>query len=175
MKRIWVMEVCLLFLILAVGTTFGQQKAGMTGSNAADVKALRDTDTAWAAACKAKDLDKCVGFYADNAVMLEPGSPIKTTKAAIREMWSSLLNTPGMSASWHTTQAEVSRSGDMGYTFGAVTITANGADGKPVTTRAKYVTVWKKMADGSWKAVVDTYNEDAPPPPPPPPAPKKRQ
>ena len=33
---------------------------------------------------------------------------------------------------------------------------------KPVTDKGKYVTVYKKQADGSWKAVADIMNSDMP-------------
>jgi ketosteroid isomerase-like protein len=40
----------------------------------------------------------------------------------------------------------------------------NDAQGNPVTTHGKVVTVWRKGADGSWRNVVDMWNE-APPRP----------
>ena len=43
---------------------------------------------------------------------------------------------------------------------------ASTAMGNPVTTVGKYLTVWKKQADGSWKVAVDAPSEDAPPAPP---------
>jgi hypothetical protein len=36
---------------------------------------------------------------------------------------------------------------------------------KVLIERGKYVTVYKKQADGGWKAVADIDNEDAPPSP----------
>lgn len=37
-------------------------------------------------------------------------------------------------------------------------------EGKPVTEVGKWVTVFKKDNDGSWKAVADITNTDSPPP-----------
>jgi ketosteroid isomerase-like protein len=42
--------------------------------------------------------------------------------------------------------------------------TMNDAKGKPITDRGKYVTVWKKQADGNWKVVVDIFNSNLPAP-----------
>jgi ketosteroid isomerase-like protein len=36
---------------------------------------------------------------------------------------------------------------------------------KVLTEKGRYVTVYKKQADGGWKAVVDIDSEDAPPSP----------
>jgi ketosteroid isomerase-like protein len=32
---------------------------------------------------------------------------------------------------------------------------------KPATDKGKYLTVYEKQADGSWKAVADTFNSDS--------------
>lgn len=34
--------------------------------------------------------------------------------------------------------------------------------GNPVTDRGKYLEVWKKQSDGTWKCIVDTWNSDLP-------------
>jgi ketosteroid isomerase-like protein len=45
---------------------------------------------------------------------------------------------------------------------GTVEVTVNDAKGKPVTDRGKFVEIWKKQADGTWKCVVDMWNSDLP-------------
>jgi len=34
---------------------------------------------------------------------------------------------------------------------------------QPVVDNGKYLTVWKKQADGSWKVLFDMFNTDMPP------------
>ena len=54
------------------------------------------------------------------------------------------------------TAAEVSKAGDLAYTQGVYTlIVTDRKTKKPVTEKGTYVTVYKKQADGSWKAVAD--------------------
>ena len=36
------------------------------------------------------------------------------------------------------------------------------AGGKPITDKGKYLEIWKKHADGSWKCVADMFNSDLP-------------
>ena len=62
-----------------------------------------------------------------------------------------------------STQRDVKLSGDLAYMIERNVITVNDSLGNPVTTHGKVVTVWRKAADGSWKNVVDMWNE-APPP-----------
>ena len=45
----------------------------------------------------------------------------------------------------------MSASGDLGYTSGSYALTTNDAAGKPAIERGKYIEVWKKQSDGSWK------------------------
>jgi uncharacterized protein (TIGR02246 family) len=158
---------------LLCGSALGQQKAAATaGTRAADEKALRDTDTAYSNAATAKDLEKCVSNYADNAVVMVAGEPARTGKAAIHEFLDKTLKTPGLSLSWQVTKVQVARSGELGYTRGVTISTTTDASGKKETTKGKYVTVWNKMPDGSWKAVADISNDDVPPKPP---APAKKR
>jgi ketosteroid isomerase-like protein len=43
-----------------------------------------------------------------------------------------------------------------------------------MTDRGKYLAVWKKQADGSWKCVADMFNTDLPPASAPPPVQKPK-
>ena len=38
------------------------------------------------------------------------------------------------------------------------------ASGKTISDKGKYLTVWKKEADDTWKVLLDTYNSDLPNP-----------
>lgn len=55
--------------------------------------------------------------------------------------------------SWTTTSGDVSRSGDLGYTYGTYEIT----DATAVTERGSYVRIWKKER-GLWQIVLDVAN-----------------
>ena len=126
-------------------------------------QALRDLDAQWSAAAGAKDLEKTISFYSENALVLPTNAPAATTKDAIRNTWKDLLASPGVAISWKTTKVEVARSGDIAYTTGTYELTVNDASSKPINDRGKYVEVWKKQTDGKWKVAVDIWNSDLPP------------
>ena len=46
----------------------------------------------------------------------------------------------------------------MGYEYGTYSMVSEEKKGKPKTEIGKYVTVWKKQKDGSWKVAVDIDN-----------------
>jgi ketosteroid isomerase-like protein len=54
--------------------------------------------------------------------------------------------------------ADVSSTGDLGYTYGTFEFSSTGKDGKPQVEHGKYTSIWKKQGDGSWKVVLDMGN-----------------
>jgi ketosteroid isomerase-like protein len=60
--------------------------------------------------------------------------------------------------------ADISSSGDMGYTYGTYEFASSDRNGKPVVDHGKYTTIWKKQKDGSWKVVLDMGNAGIEPP-----------
>jgi ketosteroid isomerase-like protein len=134
-------------------------------ATAADTKieqALRDLDAQWSAVAAAKDVDKTVSFYSDDAVVMPPNAPADTTKEAIRKDWQDLLGSSGLTISWKTTKVEVAKSGDLACLSGTYEVTMNDPSGKAVNDHGKYVEVWEKQADGKWKCGTDIWNSDLP-------------
>ena len=129
-----------------------------------DIQAERATllrlDKAWAAAAGARDVDRIVSYWADNATVIPPGHPAVVGKQALRQFVVETLALPGFSITWETKDFIVAASGDMAYGLATNTITLNDAQGHPMTERARAVTVWRKGADGNWKCVVDTWNPE---------------
>ena len=130
---------------------------------AADTKieqALRALDAQWSKDAGAKDVDKAVSYYAESAVVMPPNASAATTKESIRSAWKEMLTSPGAAISWKTTKVEVAKAGDLAYVSGTYEETMTDASGKPVKDRGKYVEIFKKQADGTWKVVADIWNSD---------------
>jgi len=134
-------------------------------ASAVDMKieqALRDLDAQWSAAAGAKDLDKAVSYYSNDATVMPPNASAARTKEAIRKVWQDLLASPGLSISWKATKVEVAKSGDLACLSGTYELTINDPSGKPLNDHGKYVEVWEKQADGKWKCGADIWNSDLP-------------
>lgn len=125
--------------------------------SAAEAAKLKALDDEWSKVVATKDLDKVLSYYADDAVFLAPGEAAVTDKAAMRKSWEGTLSA-FESLSWVATYAQVS--GEMGYVGGSWKGSLKGADGKVTPASGKTLSVWKKQADGAWKAIADTYNVD---------------
>jgi uncharacterized protein (TIGR02246 family) len=125
-------------------------------TRAADEAAIRGADANFAQWALAKDLDKCVSLYADDAVAFAPGMPAVIGKENIRKFLSGLTSAPGLQLNIHIASVDVARSGDIAIDRGTVDSTMTDKKGKATTQTVEYVLVWKKQADGSWKIAADT-------------------
>ena len=134
-------------------------------AGAADTKieqALRDLDAQWSKGAGAKDVDKTVSYYAEGAVVMPPNASSATTKEAIRSAWKEMLTSPGAAINWKATKVEVAKAGDLAYVIGTYEQTMTDPSGKLVKDRGKYVEIFKKQTDGTWKVVADIWNSDLP-------------
>jgi ketosteroid isomerase-like protein len=61
----------------------------------------------------------------------------------------------GTALTWHPVFAAVASSLDLGFTIGEYSATSRGPSGAAVQRFGKYLTVWRREPDGSWKFVVD--------------------
>jgi ketosteroid isomerase-like protein len=121
---------------------------------------LRDLDAEWSKAAAARDVERTIAYYSDDAIVLPPNATSATTKEAIRNAWKDLLASPGLVITWKTTRVELGKSGEMAWVSGAYELTMNDTSGKPVNDRGKYLEVWEKQPDGKWKCVADMWNSD---------------
>jgi uncharacterized protein (TIGR02246 family) len=131
------------------------------------VRELREAETAMMTAAAAKDLDALVSLYTDDASLLVPNAPIFTGKQAIKDGMKPMLGDPQFSLTLLPTRIEISKSGDMAFTQGPYKMTFSDIRGNKFEDEGKYLTVWRRLPDGTWKAVEDTMNSDLPLPPPP--------
>jgi uncharacterized protein (TIGR02246 family) len=130
----------------------------------ADVRSIRELERMAREAAETKDLDRYVSFYADDAVLFWPGAPMVTGRAAIREFMQFFLAMPAFSLSFETAKVEVSRAGDLAFSYGTNKVTLVDPNGKRMKDRGKYLTVYRKQPDGTWKVVADIGNSDLPAP-----------
>jgi ketosteroid isomerase-like protein len=92
---------------------------------------------------------------ADAQMFSAPGEFISGPQAITESFGTS---TQKSSLVWHPVHGEVAASGDLGFTVGNAVFTGEREDGVAVVRYSKYLTVWKRQRDGSWRFVVDGGN-----------------
>jgi ketosteroid isomerase-like protein len=97
-------------------------------------------------------------WFADDAVTLTNGQAPVIGKAAIAAdtNWSPA----DYQLTWTPEGGRMSPAGDMGFTWGHYEGHFKQRDGTPGVTTGRYMTVWKKQADGSWKVALDASNNE---------------
>lgn len=99
-------------------------------------------------------------WFADDAVTLSNGQAPVLGKAAIAAdtKWSP----SDYQLTWTPEGGRMSPAGDMGFTWGHYEGRSKDRDGTPKVVTGRYMTVWKKQADGSWKVALDASNNEPP-------------
>ena len=92
-------------------------------------------------------------FAADSAVILRHSNVLKG-KDAIRKQYESFPR-KGAILEWTPDFADVSSSGDLGYTYGKYKLTSTDSLGHVTQNEGVFHTVWKRQADGLWRFVWD--------------------
>ena len=149
-------------VLLALGCNRLQQPG--PDSRAADEAAIRQADMDWSKVAEAKQMDKFYEYFLEDAVALAPNEPMAVGKKAIGKVVGDMFSMPSFAVKWRPSKAEAARSGDFAYSLGSYELSVNDPKGNPMEDRGKYVTIWKKQADGSWKVAVDMFNSDLPVP-----------
>lgn len=99
-------------------------------------------------------------WFADDAVTLNNGKPAVMGRAAIaaEAQWDPKT----YQLTWQAQGAQMGPSNDMGFTWGHYEGHSKDKNGQPVVISGRYMTVWKKVADGSWKVAMDASADEPP-------------
>jgi ketosteroid isomerase-like protein len=137
----------------------------ITASSATKEKSARGSDLLlqleanFAADVAKHGHDAFLAYFADDGVEIVDGGGFDTKDVMRkRDPWPE-----GTTLTWTPVKAEMSASGDLGYTYGNYIYTVKNKDGKVVVNYGKYTSIWKKQKDGQWKVVVDMGNSSPDP------------
>lgn len=100
-------------------------------------------------------------WFTDDAVTLSNGKAPVLSKAGIldRARWKP----EDYRLAWTPMGGKMGDSGDMGFTWGHYDATTFHPGSSPTVTGGRYITVWKKQADGKWKVALDASADEPKP------------
>jgi ketosteroid isomerase-like protein len=146
----------------------GPREAWSVGGRPIDAATLRDTTVASIVRAEREFMDDVarrrlegwVDHFADSAATFPPGKLVNVGRAPIRKGMAATFADSSVHVVWHPAYANVSASGDLGYTWGYYRWTSRDEKGAPAPpAEGKYLTIWRRDATGRWKVVVDTGNQ----------------
>ena len=147
--------VVFVLIVASSSTAYAASKRSDEGVRAAKV-AIEAANAKFSEAFARGDTKALSAMYTSDAIAFPPDSEMIRGNEAIGEFWKATRESGVRGAA--LTTVEVSRSGDVAYEVGKVSLTIQPAGKEPTTAMAKYVVIWKRQADGSWKLHRDIWN-----------------
>lgn len=126
----------------------------------AEEQAIRAQGRKYQQGATNKDPSAVASLFAQNGAFLYPGMPLVQGPGALRETFTTFMQTPGFALTFEPTRIEVARAGDMAYELGTYRLQMDAPGGRLDDT-GKYVSVWKKAGD-HWEIVADAPSSDRP-------------
>jgi ketosteroid isomerase-like protein len=156
MKSVYAGTLCVL-LLLVIGCA---QKV----NDPADIKAIKDLLTGFPKAAMDKDVAFFEStYYSDDAIRFQPnGLPVKGKTEIVKFTKDGFANYT--QTNFELPVDEVLVSGDLAVARGTGTGTSTPAASglRPSSDPGKWVGVYKRQPDGTWKCAFDIWNSDAP-------------
>lgn len=126
---------------------------------------LLDTDRMFAETARSEGTVEAFHQYlAEDALLLIAGGPVVRGNQTIYERMMRNDN-PSVTLDWEPIEADVSADGGLGYTWGRYTVFRKDSSSTDLQAIGfgKYLNVWEKQEDGSWKVKIDIGNENPEP------------
>ena len=97
-------------IALGILAAFAASGFSQTGKRDAEIRMLRENEILWNKDYEAKDVDKIVAHYADDAVLIGLGISATSGKEAIRKLLADMIADPALSLHFQTSRVEVAKS-----------------------------------------------------------------
>jgi uncharacterized protein (TIGR02246 family) len=142
-----------LFVLMSVNLLAQSDMSGLKST-------FQQLEDKWCATLVAGDLTALADMYTDDAYSLPNNMPMLKGRSAILEGHKKELQ----GVKYITSSAktlDVIGDGDIAVEIGTYTSTFVPVNTtEQINENGKYVNVWQKQADGSWKILTDTWNTD---------------
>ena len=150
---------CLLFTAVAAVAALTACASGADSGRY--VESLLAVDNEFAAHSRAHGAaDAFAAYLAEDAIELPRQGEAVTGRAAIVDGLRALDD--GWVLDWTPVHAEASADGSLGWTWGRYALYRKDSPDSKAT--GKYLTVWRRGADGRWRAAADIGNQTPPTP-----------
>ena len=116
-----------------------------------DPSILMEADRQFAADVAQGGSDAWASWFAADGAMVQPNVGEIRGQQSIKA-FVGYLDDPNVDLTWEPSRADISRSGDLGWTTGTYTFRST-AGGVQSQGRGVYVSIWRLQDDGRWKVI----------------------
>jgi len=131
-----------------------REGGGWQGDPVAARAAIDSGNARWIAAFRRADAAGVAALFAPDAAQFRRSGAVVRGRAAIQSEFVTLFHDNGWADATITT-GNVWLVDERAYETGRFSFTFHPAGKPPVTNTGRYVTIWSRQGDGSWKIVVD--------------------
>ncbi len=124
---------------------------------------IEAVNKAYAEVALTGDAAAAASYFDENAVILPSNMPMVKGRAEIEKTMAGWMESGWKMKEFTNTTTSVEGAGDFAIQLGRYFQTFV-MDGKVMADTGKFVTVWRKQVDGSWKIAYDIWNTDIPAP-----------
>ena len=122
-------------------------------------QAIKDADAQYADAFNRGDLAAVAALHTEDVLYLPPNAPTVNGKQGVESLGKELLDAGWKNLSFSSVQ--IGSDGDLAYNVGTFSVDTPTDEGMTAET-GRFVDVYKRQADGSWKICVTIFNSETP-------------
>lgn len=125
----------------------------------ADRGQIKAASDAWRLANSRRDVSSVGALYARDAILLPPNAPVVRGRADIEGFFGAMPNF----TNFDVVLLEIEGDGSVAWVWGAYSMQlALPGIASPVPERGKFLEIWRKQEDGSWRIERDMFSSDLP-------------
>jgi uncharacterized protein (TIGR02246 family) len=148
-----------LALLVVLGTVLADPAAD---EHRRDIAAIEEIWDNYALAMNTGDLELWMSLCTDDTIKMLPDEPAVFGKEDLRTSMEPLFNYFTIEIAIDNEEVQVA--GRWAFSRGTCTVLMTPkAGGEPLYMDAKYLTILKRQAGGSWKIYIDCFNSNVPP------------
>jgi ketosteroid isomerase-like protein len=99
---------------------------------------------------RTSDATKIASWWTEDAIYIDRSEPTIVGRAGLESMLKGILATMSLTKV-SVNKDEISASGDLAYYIGSYEEALQPRQGVPLYNRGRFIFIWKRQADGSWK------------------------
>jgi uncharacterized protein (TIGR02246 family) len=136
-------------------------QAGSSGAHdpAAVQRAIDSSLAVFGSAIARGDTATAASIFAPDAMLLAGGGPIVRGRAGVAQWNAAMFSAYTISNPSFSTK-DLIVTGDYAIETGEYRMTMKPKNGPALPDTGKYVTVWQRQSDGSWKILRDIFNSN---------------
>lgn len=148
-------------MALAIAAAASLAACSKPGDDAAkkaakEVEAIRAGEVQWNADFKAKDVEKVVSHYASAGVLLLPGQTPTRGSDQLRWVMKQMFADANFALTFAPQRIQTAAANDIAFSEGTFKQTSTDpATHQAATASGAYVTIYRRAANGTWKAIED--------------------